>query len=99
MSYLSRIAATYKDTILSEEELIYYAKHILLPGVGAIGQKKLKASRVLVVGAGGLGCPVLQALVGAGVGRVTIVDGDAVTLGNLPRQWLFDANNIGVNKA
>ncbi|MEM7792279.1 MAG: HesA/MoeB/ThiF family protein [Verrucomicrobiota bacterium] len=99
MSYLSRIAATYMDTILSEEELIYYAKHILLPGVGAIGQKKLKASRVLVVGAGGLGCPVLQALVGAGVGRVTIVDGDAVTLGNLPRQWLFDANNIGVNKA
>ncbi|MEM1223979.1 MAG: HesA/MoeB/ThiF family protein, partial [Verrucomicrobiota bacterium] len=99
MSYLSRIAAAYNDTILSEEELIYYARHVLLPGIGSDGQKKLKTARVLVIGAGGLGCPVLQALAGAGVGWITIMDGDVVTLGNLARQWLFETKNVGANKA
>ncbi|MGB0743520.1 MAG: ThiF family adenylyltransferase, partial [Opitutales bacterium] len=77
----------------------YYARHILLPGVGLEGQRKLKGARVVVIGAGGLGCPVLQALAGAGVGRISVVDGDQVSLSNLSRQWLHAYSDIGRNKA
>lgn len=99
MSYLSRIAVASRDSAFSAEELSYYHRHLLLPGMGARGQQKLKSARVLVVGAGGLGCPVLQALTGAGVGRLTIVDGDVVSLGNLARQWLYSMDDLGRNKA
>lgn len=99
MSYLPRIAQTYADLELTREELAYYARHILLPGIGTVGQRKLKAARVLVVGAGGLGCPVLQALAGAGVGRLTVVDGDEVAVSNLSRQWLHRYVDAGQNKA
>jgi adenylyltransferase/sulfurtransferase len=99
MSYLLRIAQTYPAVELIREELAYYARHILLPGIGSIGQRKLKAARVLVIGAGGLGCPVLQALAGAGVGRLTVVDGDAVAVSNLSRQWLHRYADAGQNKA
>lgn len=99
MSYLPRIAGDYLDSILSSEELSYYARHLLLPGIGAKGQQKLKTARVLVVGAGGLGCPVLVALIGAGVGQLTIVDGDVVSIGNLARQWLYAMKDVGQNKS
>lgn len=99
MSYIARIAETYGTITFSQEELSYYARHLLLPSIGTVGQKKLKTARVLIVGAGGLGCPVLQALAGAGVGQLTVVDGDAVALSNLSRQWLHRHCDVGLNKA
>jgi sulfur-carrier protein adenylyltransferase/sulfurtransferase len=76
-----------------------YSRQILLPEMGLAGQEKLKAARVLVVGAGGLGCPVLQYLVAAGVGNIGIVDDDTVDITNLHRQILYSANDVGKNKA
>ena len=99
MSYLQRIAASCADVTLSKEEMAYYARHLLLPGIGTDGQRKLKAARVLVVGAGGLGCPALQALAGSGVGQLTVVDGDVIAQSNLARQWLHLPEDVGANKA
>lgn len=99
MSYLSRIAQTHASIDLSREELAYYARHILLPSIGIGGQRKLKSACVLVIGAGGLGCPALQALAGAGVGHLTVVDGDTVAISNLSRQWLHRYSVAGGNKA
>lgn len=99
MSYLQRVAEAYGDITFSSDELAYYARHLLLPSVGTVGQQKLKAARVLVLGAGGLGCPVLQALAGAGVGMLTVVDGDVVSISNVSRQWLHTVAEQGTNKA
>lgn len=76
-----------------------YARQTILPEIGAAGQARLAAASVLVVGAGGLGCPVLQYLAGAGVGRLTIVDHDAVEESNLHRQPLYGMGDIGKPKA
>jgi len=83
----------------SREELDRYARHIILPGVGAAGQARLKRGSVLVVGAGGLGVPVLQYLVAAGVGRIGIVEMDKVDPSNLQRQVLYGIQDIGRSKA
>lgn len=76
-----------------------YNRQIILNGFGEKGQQKLLRSSVLVVGAGGLGCPALQYLVAAGVGNVGIIDDDVVALHNLHRQVLFTTNDIGLSKA
>src|SRR6187401_2669816 len=76
-----------------------YARQRILAEVGAAGQARLAAASVLVVGAGGLGCPVLQYLAGAGVGRLTIVDHDTVEETNLHRQPLYAMADIGKSKA
>lgn len=83
----------------TKDELDRYARHIVLPGIGGAGQAKLKQSAVLVVGAGGLGSPVLMYLAAAGVGRLGIVEMDRVDLSNLQRQVLFDTQVVGQSKA
>ena len=85
--------------MLSEEEKYRYSRHIKLNEVGEVGQEKLKKARVLVIGAGGLGCPVLQYLTAAGIGTIGIIDFDKVELSNLQRQVLFTTNDVGKNKA
>src|SRR5512136_206939 len=81
--------------MLDPKELERYARHIVLREVGGPGQAKLKAARVLVVGAGGLGAPVLLYLAAAGVGRIGIVDDDVVSLSNLQRQVIHATPDIG----
>jgi adenylyltransferase/sulfurtransferase len=83
----------------SPEESIRYSRHFVLPGFGKHGQEKLKAGRVLVVGAGGLGAPVLYYLAAAGVGKIGIVDADTINLSNLQRQILYATRDIGKGKA
>ena len=80
---------------LTNEEIERYARHIVLREVGGPGQAKLKAARVLVVGAGGLGAPVLQYLAAAGVGTLGVVDDDVVSLSNLQRQVLHATADVG----
>jgi len=84
---------------LSDDELERYARHIVLPQVGGVGQRKLKASSVAVIGAGGIGSAVIPALAGAGIGSLTIIDSDVVELANLHRQPLFSEADEGKAKA
>ena len=80
---------------LSPDEIERYKRHILLPEIGGAGQQKLKAARVLVIGAGGLGAPVLYYLAAAGVGTLGMIDDDVVSLSNLQRQVIHDTGTIG----
>ncbi|MBM3357898.1 MAG: molybdopterin-synthase adenylyltransferase MoeB [Betaproteobacteria bacterium] len=84
---------------MNDEQLLRYSRHILLPQIGIEGQERLLASRVLVIGAGGLGSPVALYLASAGVGSVTICDSDAVDLTNLQRQIVHRGDSVGKNKA
>ena len=84
---------------LSDEELERYARHIVLREVGGVGQNRLKAANIAVVGAGGIGSAAIPALAGAGVGRLTIVDDDVVEIANLHRQPLFTEADSGKPKA
>ncbi|WP_231118909.1 HesA/MoeB/ThiF family protein [Oecophyllibacter saccharovorans] len=79
----------------SPEELERYSRQILLPQVGAAGQARLRNASVLVIGAGGLGAPLLGQLAGAGIGQLGIVDPDEVSLSNLHRQTLYSMDDIG----
>jgi molybdopterin-synthase adenylyltransferase len=84
---------------LSDAEIERYARHLVLREIGGPGQQKLKRARVLVIGAGGLGAPLLLYLAAAGVGTIGIVDDDLVSLSNLQRQVVFDTGHIGQGKA
>ncbi len=81
--------------MLSPQEIERYARHIVLHGVGGPGQNKLQAARVLVIGAGGLGAPLLQYLAAAGVGTIGVVDDDHVSLSNLQRQVIHGTPDVG----
>ncbi|MFC4292627.1 HesA/MoeB/ThiF family protein [Sphingorhabdus arenilitoris] len=83
---------------LTDRQLDRYARHIVLRDIGGAGQAKLLSSHVLLIGAGGIGCPALQYLAAAGVGTITVIDDDTVSLSNLQRQVLYTANTIGSPK-
>lgn len=87
------------DTTFTASEWLRYTRHIQLPQLGAEGQARLKQSHVLIVGCGGLGSPVSLYLAAAGVGHITLVDGDIVDVTNLQRQILFGTEQVGENKA
>lgn len=84
--------------MLSPAELERYARHIIMQDIGGAGQQKLKQARVLVIGAGGLGAPLLQYLAAAGVGTLGVVDDDTVALSNLQRQVIHDTDQLGEPK-
>lgn len=84
--------------MLTDEEKLRYARHLSLPGFGEAAQEKLKNGSVLVIGAGGLGSPVLLYLAAAGVGRIGIVDGDTVDTTNLQRQVIHTTHGVGSSK-
>jgi adenylyltransferase/sulfurtransferase len=83
---------------MTEMQIRRYARHIVLPEIGGIGQSKLIAARVLVLGAGGLGAPLLQYLAAAGIGTLGVVDDDTVDLSNLQRQVIHRTGDIGMAK-
>ncbi|HET7002201.1 MAG TPA: molybdopterin-synthase adenylyltransferase MoeB [Puia sp.] len=89
---------SYQDLEFTREELARYNRHIIIPGFGEEGQKKLKAAKVLIIGSGGLGSPALLYLTAAGVGTIGIVDFDVVDDSNLQRQVIFDIREIGKPK-
>jgi adenylyltransferase/sulfurtransferase len=84
--------------VLRDEQLDRYARHIILKEIGGGGQTRLLKAHALIVGAGGIGSPVIQYLAAAGVGRLTVVDDDTVSLSNLQRQTLFATRDVGAKK-
>ena len=90
---------TPKDRAMDDRQLLRYSRHILLPQIDLAGQDRLLAGHVLLIGAGGLGSPAALYLAAAGVGRLTICDGDQVDLTNLQRQIVHREATVGVNKA
>jgi len=89
----------HTETRLSDLEFIRYSRSLMLGEAAEAQQLRLKQARVLVLGLGGLGCPVATTLISAGVGTVTLIDGDSVELSNLPRQQLYQTNDVGKPKA
>jgi len=83
---------------LSDQQLDRYARHIVLRDIGGAGQSKLLSSHVLLIGAGGIGCPAIQYLASGGVGTISVFDDDVVSLSNLQRQILYRENDIGTAK-
>jgi molybdopterin/thiamine biosynthesis adenylyltransferase/rhodanese-related sulfurtransferase/molybdopterin converting factor small subunit len=94
----SSVAAPPEEVTLSNEEILRYSRHLIIPEVGIEGQKKLKAAKVLLVGAGGLGAPLGLYLAAAGVGRIGLVDFDTVDFTNLQRQVIHSTKDVGRNK-
>src|SRR6188474_1505816 len=84
---------------LSNEEIRRYSRHLILPEVGLAGQKRIKATSVLCIGAGGLGSPIAMYLAAAGIGKLGIVDFDTVDFSNLQRQIIHGTKDVGRSKA
>ena len=80
---------------LNKNSLLRYSRQIILKDIGIVGQKKIKNSKILIIGIGGLGCPVADLLTRAGVGEIGIVDYDKINLSNIHRQTLFSAQDVG----
>src|SRR5512146_526678 len=89
---------TKPSTSLTNEEILRYSRHLIMPEVGMDGQRKLKAARVLTIGAGGLGSPLALYLAAAGVGTLGIVDFDVVDYTNLQRQIIHTTSDVGRKK-
>src|SRR5512146_2043684 len=89
---------TKPSTSLTNEEILRYSRHLIMPEVGMDGQRKLKAARVLTIGAGGLGSPLAMYLAAAGVGTLGIVDFDVVDFTNLQRQIIHSTADVGRKK-
>jgi len=85
--------------VLSDQEKAIYSRHIVLPEIGIKGQEALKNSKVLVIGAGGLGCPLLLYLTSCGIGKIGIIDFDKISISNLHRQVLYNFEDIGKHKS
>ena len=92
---LADSARPASDPVLSDAQLERYARHLILKEIGGAGQARLRAAHVVVIGAGGIGSPAIQYLAAAGIGRLTIIDDDAVDLSNLQRQTLFGSADVG----
>lgn len=86
-------------TQLTDMQLDRYARHIILKEIGGAGQARLLSAHVTIIGAGGIGCPLIQYLAGAGIGSLRVIDDDVVDLSNLQRQTLFGEDDIGMPKA
>nr|QCI04632.1 Molybdopterin biosynthesis protein [Apoglossum ruscifolium] len=86
------------DIILSEQEYLLYAKHLILNNVGINGQKRLKKAKILMIGAGGLGCPAMLYLASSGIGYIGIIDYDSIDISNLNRQILYNFNDLEKQK-
>jgi adenylyltransferase/sulfurtransferase len=98
MSFIPRINKVYKDVTFTNDEIRRYGRHLIMPEVTLEGQQKLKAARVIVIGTGGLGAPILAYLAAAGVGHIGVVDFDTVDLSNLHRQIIHKSGNVGKAK-
>ena len=83
---------------LNKNQIERFSRQIILRNIGTLGQKKILNSRVLIIGMGGLGCPVAEFLTRSGVGKLGIVDHDIVSLSNIHRQSLYDGNDLGKSK-
>ncbi len=83
---------------LNKKEIEKFSRQIILKNIGAIGQKKVLNSKVLIIGMGGLGCPVAESLTRCGIGTLGIIDHDIVSLSNLHRQSLYDEKDINKSK-
>lgn len=90
---------TVMSPSLSDQEFLYFSRQLLLPDWSETRQLRLKHSRVLIIGIGGLGCPTANYLAACGVGELWLADGDQIELSNLPRQMLFQHSDLGQNKA
>ncbi|MES2309236.1 MAG: molybdopterin-synthase adenylyltransferase MoeB [Verrucomicrobiota bacterium] len=98
MSQIHRINDTYKDITFANDEIKRYGRHLIMPEVTLDGQKKLKAAKILCIGTGGLGSPLLAYLTAAGIGNIGLVDFDTVDYSNLHRQIIHKTKNVGKPK-